>query len=96
VPVADDPELGALVLAAREGRIAWRTVQAGDAWRDGPVTVRVVHPPPAEWARHRVRNDDSVVLDVRYGQVSIVLAADAGAPVEAAIAARVDPAACAC
>jgi competence protein ComEC len=92
VPVADDPELGALVLASREGRIAWRTVQAGDAWRDGPVTVRVVHPPPAEWARHRVRNDDSIVLDVRYGHVSIVLAADAGAPVEAAIAARIDPA----
>jgi competence protein ComEC len=92
VPVAADPELAALVEAARAHAIAWRSVQAGDRLRDGDVTVRVVHPPPADWERRRVRNDDSVVLEVRYGDVSFVLAADAGIPVEPAILSRLEPA----
>jgi competence protein ComEC len=92
VPVAGDPELAALLEAARARGIPWRTVQAGDRLQDGDVTIWVVHPPPAEWERRRVRNDDSVVLEVRYGDVSFVLAADAGAAVEPAIASRLEPA----
>ena len=61
--------------------VAWRTVQAGDLLRDGRVTVRAWHPPVADWERQRVRNDDSLVLEIRYGDVSIVLPGDIGATV---------------
>jgi competence protein ComEC len=91
VPVREDPELATLLATAEAARIPWRTVQAGDLLRDRGVIVRVVHPPPADWERRRVRNDDSVVLEVRYGEVSFVLTGDAGIPVEPAITERLDP-----
>jgi competence protein ComEC len=61
-------------------------VQAGDLLRDGAVTVRAWHPPPPDWERQRVRNDDSLVLEIRYGGVSIVLPGDIGRPIEEALA----------
>jgi competence protein ComEC len=54
--------------------------------------VRVWHPPPPDWERQRVRNDDSVVLEVRFGDVSFVLPGDVGAEVEAEIARLIPPA----
>lgn len=92
VPVTGDPELAALVAAAARARIPWRTVQAGDVWRDGQAIVTVVHPPLPEWERRRVRNNDSVVLEIRYGDVSLVLTGDAGQEVEPEIASRLGPA----
>jgi len=38
----------------------------------------VLHPPPPEWERQRVRNEDSVVLEIRIGRVSVVLPGDIG------------------
>jgi competence protein ComEC len=93
VPVPGDPEMASLVAVATAARIPWRTVMAGDMFRAGGATVRVLHPPPTDWERRRVRNDDSVVLEVRYGDVSFVLTGDAGTPVEPAIAAALDPSA---
>jgi competence protein ComEC len=92
VPAAGDPQLASLAQAAARAGVAWRTVQRGDLWRDHGATVRVLHPPLADWERRRVRNDDSIVLEVRFGQVSFVLVGDAGVPIEPAIAARVEPA----
>jgi competence protein ComEC len=53
----------------------------------------VLHPAPADWERQRVRNDDSVVLDVRYGRVSVILPGDIGSEGELAVMARLQPAA---
>jgi competence protein ComEC len=92
VPVPRDKALTDLAERADALRIAWRTVQAGDFWREGLVTVRAWHPPPADWERQHVRNDDSLVLEIRYGDVSIVLPGDIGAPVEEVLA-RAIPAA---
>ena len=39
---------------------------AATAWRSAPSRSRVLHPPPPDWERQRVRNDDSVVLAVRH------------------------------
>src|SRR5262249_33538875 len=61
------------------------TVQAGDRDRSGTVELRVLHPRLPEWERQRVRNDDSIVLDVRIGRVSILLAGDIGAEGERAV-----------
>ena len=65
----------------------WRTVQADDAERFGSAEVRVLHPPRPEWERQRVRNEDSIVIEVRIGAVSIVLPGDIGREAE-----RADPA----
>ena len=51
---------------------------AGDREPAGGVEIRVLHPPPPEWERQRVRNEDSVVLELRFGAVSIVLPGDIG------------------
>lgn len=68
------------------------TLSDGDRLALGDVVVRVLHPGPADWERPRVRNDDSVVLEVRYRDVSILLTGDAGVAVERGLAARLTPA----
>ena len=92
VPVPRHAPLRAVIDRADALGIAWRTVQPGDAIRIGPVTVRVLHPPLPDWERQRVRNEDSVVLDVRIGHVSIVLPGDIGAEGERAILPLLTPA----
>jgi competence protein ComEC len=82
VPVRRDPALSSLAALADARRIARRTVQVGDLLRDGAVAIRAWHPPPPDWERQRVRNDDSLVLEIRYGDVSVVLPGDIGAAIE--------------
>ncbi len=62
-----------------------RRVRRGDAIRAGPVAVHVRHPGDGG-VRTRVRNDDSVVLELRHGDVSLLLPGDAGGAVEQEIA----------
>jgi competence protein ComEC len=93
VPVPPHPWLRAVTNQADALGLHWRTVQAGDAERIGPVLIRVLHPPLPDWERQRVRNEDSVVLDVRIGDVSIVLPGDIGQEGERAIRALLQPAA---
>jgi competence protein ComEC len=77
---------------ARADGLAWTTLRAGSAWARAGVTFQVWNPPAPDWERPRVRNDDSVVLDVRYGDVSVILPGDVSADVERAIAPRIPPA----
>lgn len=85
VPVPPHRERAALVAAADERRSTWRTLQRGDGLRVGSVSLTVLHPPLADWERQRVRNDDSLVLRVRYGDVEMLLTGDVGAEVEQAL-----------
>jgi competence protein ComEC len=85
VPVPPHPARRELLAHARERRMVWRTVRPGDVDRAGDVEIRVLHPPEPEWERQRVRNDDSVVLELRYDDVSIVLPGDIGRDVEHAL-----------
>jgi competence protein ComEC len=93
VPVPRDELRQVLAAEASAGGIAWRQVQAGDRLRIGPVEIVAAHPPPPDWERQDVRNDDSLVLELRWGDVSIVLPGDVGREVEPAVAARLEPAA---
>jgi competence protein ComEC len=77
--------------AARGARVHF--ARAGERLSLGGARIRVLAPEPPAWERRAVRNDDSVVLEVRYGDVSIVIPGDAGAAVERAIAGTLDPAA---
>jgi competence protein ComEC len=49
------------------------------------VSIRVLHPPAPDWERQRVRNDDSLVLELRHREVAILLTGDISAEVEGAI-----------
>ncbi|HEU5133302.1 MAG TPA: hypothetical protein VFT26_14405, partial [Pyrinomonadaceae bacterium] len=49
---------------------------------DGELRVRVLHPPAPDWERRRVRNDDSIVLEIVYRDVAVLLTGDISAEVE--------------
>jgi competence protein ComEC len=63
-------------------RSTWRWLQRGDRLVIDSVELRVHHPPLPDWERQKVRNDDSLVMELRYGEVSIVLTGDIGREVE--------------
>ena len=88
VPVPPHAALRELTALAAASGISWRTVVAGDRERDGGVDIRVLHPPAPEWERQRVRNEDSIVLELRLGDVAIVLPGDIGREGEDAVAPR--------
>ena len=71
-------------------RVVERT--AGQHLEAGGVRIRVLHPPPGDWERPRVRNDDSVVLEVLHGDIALLLTGDIGADVERAILPQLTPA----
>lgn len=64
----------------------------GEAFAWDGVRIRVLHPPEPDWERPRTRNDDSVVLEVTYGDVALLLTGDAGADVERRIVPMLTPA----
>ena len=93
IPVPSSEPLAALRHGAVAVGAAWRNLHAGVVEHIGGVRVRVLHPPAPDWERPRVRNDDSLVLELLYDDVSIVLPGDIEAGVEAAAAALFGPAA---
>ena len=76
-----DPTVKLQTVAARH-RATWRWLQTGDRLELGGVELRVHHPPVPDWERQKVRNDDSLVIELRYGQVSMLLTGDIGREVE--------------
>jgi competence protein ComEC len=65
--------------------MVWRTTRAGARLEIGRVTIDALHPPEPDWERQRVRNDDSVVFRIRYGDVDVWLTGDAGAEFESGL-----------
>jgi competence protein ComEC len=93
VPVPPHPARRALAALAAARQVGWRRLRAGDVLRYGAAEIRVLHPPAPAWERQRARNDDSLVLDVRLGRVSILLTGDIGAETERLVARALRPAA---
>jgi competence protein ComEC len=93
IPVPGHLPLEALQAAADRAGIPWVGVRAGQTMTLGSATIHVLNPPEPDWERRRVRNDDSIVLDVRIGDVSFILPGDIGASVERAVFERFTPAA---
>jgi len=90
VPVPPHEPLRRLSEEAAAIGAEWRTVQAGDRLRLSGVEIRVLHPPPPEWERQRVRNDDSIVLAIRLGDVEVLLPGDIGREGESLARTRVE------
>jgi competence protein ComEC len=92
VPVPRHEPMQRLRAAADRAGIPWVTRRAGETLAIGRVTLRVLNPPPPDWERPRVRNDDSVVLEARVGDFAMLLPGDITQAVEADVLARFDPA----
>lgn len=75
-------------LAARRG-IRWLEKHSGEAMDAGAATLRVLNPAPPEWERQKVRNDDSVVLELRVGAVAFVFPGDITRGVDASVVPQV-------
>ena len=84
IPVPRFEPLKALRVQAQAVGAHWRNVYRGDRLSVDGVDVGAEHPAPADWERQKVRNDDSVVLDVRWRDVSVLLTGDIGRDVERA------------
>jgi competence protein ComEC len=80
------------LLADRE-TVIWRRLLAGHAFESAGLQVDVLHPPAPDWERQRVRNDDSLVLRLRFGDVEVLLTGDAGEEFERRFLATSPPAA---
>jgi competence protein ComEC len=93
VPVPRHPARRDLTLEAARRKLGWRTLHAGARLIDGTVEIDVLNPPPPDWERQKARNDDSLVLDVRLGQVSLLLTGDISRDVERAIIPSIRPSA---
>jgi competence protein ComEC len=90
VPVPRHEPLQRLHAAADRAGIPWIERRAGETWRFGSVTLRVLNPPPPDWERQRVRNDDSIVLEAHVGGVAVILPGDITQAVEPEVAALFD------
>ncbi|HEY2904650.1 MAG TPA: DNA internalization-related competence protein ComEC/Rec2 [Vicinamibacterales bacterium] len=82
IPVPRFTPLTALRLQAQAAGIRWSNVRTGDHIVLDDVEVLVAHPETADWERQKVRNDDSIVLELRWREVSVVLTGDIGKAVE--------------
>ncbi|MDE3154459.1 MAG: DNA internalization-related competence protein ComEC/Rec2 [Acidobacteriota bacterium] len=92
VPVPPFEPLQRLRAQADRRAIPWRTVHPGDRLAVDGVELLIWHPPPPDWERQKVRNDDSIVMEVRYGGVSVLLTGDIGREVEQTFIDRLPPA----
>ena len=77
---------------AASARMAVAVRRTGESFQLGNTRIRVLHPPEPDWERPRIRNDDSVVLEVTCGDVALLLTGDVGAGVEREIAPQLTPA----
>jgi competence protein ComEC len=82
---ASNAEFERFAGAARRQAIPLGAVSAGERFELEGVTVEVLWPPPAAEAVVTSGNDDSVVLRLVYGSVSVLLAGDIERPAEDAL-----------
>jgi competence protein ComEC len=92
VPVPRSEALQAIHESAAVVHSQSRNVQTNDTVFVDGVAVIVRHPTLPDWERQDPRNDDSIVLELRWRDISIVLTGDIGAEVEREIAGSFPPA----
>jgi competence protein ComEC len=92
IPVPRSGPLTALRQLAHETGGQWSNVYAGTRRVFDEVEVIARHPGVEDWERQKVRNDDSLVLELRWRDVSIVLTGDIGRIPERTLAQTIPPA----
>lgn len=92
VPVPAHAPMRRLRAAAADAGVPWIERRAGESWIADGMRISVLNPPPPDWERPRVRNDDSIVLEIRIGDVAFLLPGDITNAVEPAVIAGLTPA----
>jgi competence protein ComEC len=92
VPVPRNHDRADLARAAAAAGWPWRQVHEGDRLEIAGVTIDTMHPPVPEWERQKARNEDSIVLRVRFGDVELLLTGDVGAEFESRFVRETSPA----
>src|SRR3989441_1089350 len=92
IPVPRSEPLTALRRLTQSIGSRWANVYARDRTVIDDVLVVARHPEVGDWERQKVRNDDSIVLELRWRDVSVLLTGDIGRPVERTLAATIPPA----
>lgn len=85
-----DPGWRAFDAELRASGVARRALAAGQRLNWDGVQVEVVGPPPPSSPPWRVKNDDSLVLRLRFGGLSLLLTGDIEAAGEGRLAGRAD------
>jgi competence protein ComEC len=88
VPVLRAASLQAVLTRAAAAGALLERRHEGEEFRVGEARILVLHPSQPDWERQKVRNDDSVVLEVVYRDVALLLTGDIGAEIERAIVPR--------
>ena len=91
IPVPRHEPLQRLRATASAYGVQWLERRAGETVIAGAARISVLNPTAPDWERQKVRNDDSVVLDVRVGDVSFLLTGDITRAVERDVMARFEP-----
>lgn len=87
VPFAEDTALDRQIRhAARRAGARIRVLKQGDPCQLGSIPCRVLAPARGQPWTGRPQNNDSLVLELRYGRHSFLLTGDIEAPVEARLA----------
>lgn len=92
VPVPASETVQELRRVAQGSRSRWTNLQTADETLIDDVRVTVWHPPRPDWERQTVRNDDSIVFELRWRDVSFVLTGDIGREIEHLLIERIEPA----
>jgi competence protein ComEC len=82
---ADDPEYTRFADTMKEAGVPVEKIGAGDVLRFGDVSARVLWPPPTRDETAPSRNNDSIMLLIRYGEKSFLLTGDIEKEGEAAV-----------
>ena len=89
IPVPRSAPLTAMRVAAQSAGARWANVYAHDGITIDDVRVVAHHPEVPDWERQKVRNDDSLVLELRWRDVSVLLTGDIGRSVERRLEAEI-------
>jgi competence protein ComEC len=92
VPVPRSDAMRRLRDDAAAAGARWTTVQPSDRMVLDGVEIAVRHPPQPDWERQEVRNDDSIVMELRWRGVSFVFTGDISREIEAEILRAFPPA----
>jgi competence protein ComEC len=82
---ADDPEYTRFADTMKEAGVPVEKIGAGDVLRFGDVSAQVLWPPPTRDETAPSRNNDSIMLLIRYGEKSFLLTGDIEKEGEAAV-----------
>lgn len=82
---ADDAEYERFATTMNDARVPIEKVGAGDALRFGHVSAEVLWPAPSTDANAPYRNNDGLVLRLRYGEKSFLFMADVEKETETAL-----------